>query len=119
MKKIEVINENIAFHYRSYACNVDDPSFFKRGTFQGIPFAEETKEMGKWRIVFKHPGTGRFFKTFSWTNVNPLIEPKTNVKKVVSDIKEFETCFLFDNMKVYYSNENANIMQLPDHIIKL
>lgn len=119
MKRIEVTNKNIAFHYRNFAGNVKDASFFKQGTFQGIPFAEETETPGKWRVIFKHPDTGAFYETFSWTNTNPIVETKTEVKQVVSDIEEFATCFLFDNMKVYYLNENADIMQLPDHIVIL
>lgn len=119
MKTIEVTNKNIAFHYRNYAGCVDDPSFFKQGTFQGIPFAEETDTSGKWRVIFKHPDTGIFYKTSIYTNTNPVVEKTTKVKRVESDLKDFATCFVFDNMKVYYVSENADIMQLPDYIIKL
>ena len=73
MKRIEVTNKNIAFHYRKWACNVKDASFFKYGTFKGIPFAEETDTIGKWKVIFKHPDTGEFYTdTYSWTSVNPV-----------------------------------------------
>ena len=119
MKRIEVTNKNISFHYRNYAGCVNDASFFKQGTFQGIPFAEETETPGKWRVVFKHPNTGKFYITNSYTNVNPVFEKKLEVKQIASDLKEYPTCFLFDNKKVYYLNENSDIMQLPDYIVEL
>ena len=72
MKRIEVTAPEIRFEYNKNAGSVDDPTFFKQGTFCGIPYAEETKEEGKWKIIFKHPDTGKFYEnTYTWTNMHP------------------------------------------------
>jgi hypothetical protein len=72
MKRIEVTTPEIRFEYNKNAGSVDDPKFFKQGTFCGIPFAEETNEEGKWKVIFKHPDTGEFYEdTYTWTNTHP------------------------------------------------
>lgn len=71
-ERIEVTIPEIRFEYNKNAGSVNDPKFFKQGTFCGNPFAEETSEEGKWKIIFKHPDTGEFYEdTYAWTNTHP------------------------------------------------
>ena len=72
MKKLTEATGISRKHYNEFCGNVKGEGFWKHGTFQGIPFGEETDTPGKWKVIFKNPLTGEFFtETYSWTNVPP------------------------------------------------